>query len=122
MSFDKISDYSGQICTKNSELIIKNRLISNLQKIRFSSIIKETRVLTQKFMGEKLCGMTLNTYYHVFLIIFSEFFYLNEKKSLRIAVSPLLPTRPCAPSVMESEASIYVLRNTDFRSFLMTKN
>ena len=35
-----------------------------------------------------------------------QLFYLNEKKRLRIAVSPLLPTRPRGPWVMESGASI----------------
>ena len=38
---------------QNKELIVKNLLISYLQKIGFSSIIKKTRVLTQKFMEEK---------------------------------------------------------------------
>ena len=31
-SVDTSSDYSGQICTKNRELIVKNRLISLLPK------------------------------------------------------------------------------------------
>ena len=104
-SVDKISDYSGQICTKNSELIVKNRLISYIQKVRFSSIIKKTRVLKQKSIGEKICGMTFNMYHHVFLIIFPNFLF-TWKKSSRIAVSPLLPTSPRVLSLMESEASI----------------
>ena len=37
---------------------------------------------------------------------FFQIFYSNEKKRSRIAVSPLLPTRPRAPWIMESGASI----------------
>ena len=61
-SVDKILDYSGQIFTKNRELIVKNGLISYFQKIRFSLIIKRTRFLTQNFMEEKICGTTFNMY------------------------------------------------------------
>ena len=60
---------------KNRELIVKNRLISYLQKIRFSSIIKKTRVLNQKCMAEKICGTTFNIYLHAFLIIFPNFLF-----------------------------------------------
>ena len=74
-SVDKISDYSRPICTKNIELIEKKRLISYIKKIRFSSYIKKTRVLTQKFMGEKICGMTFNMYCGVFSIIFPTFLF-----------------------------------------------
>ena len=52
-SVDKISDYSGQICTKNRELIVKNRLISYLQKIRFPSIIKKNYSSDTKIYGRK---------------------------------------------------------------------
>ena len=56
-------------------------------------------------MEEKICGMTFNMYYHVFGSFF-QIFDLNEKKSSRIAVSHLLPTRPRAPLVVDSEAPI----------------
>ena len=39
----EILDYSLQISTKNREFIVKNQLISYLQKIQFSSIIKKTK-------------------------------------------------------------------------------
>ena len=97
---NKISDYSGQICTKNSEFVVKNRLISYIPKIRFSSIIKKSRVLTQKFMGEKIWGMTFNMYYHVFLIIFPNFLF---------------------KSVMEYEASIEVYTSANI-SFIMSES
>ena len=87
-SLDKISDYSGQIFTKNREMIVKNRFISYLQKIRFNSIIKKTRVLTQKFMDEKICGMTFNMYCHVFFIIFPNFLF-KWKKLVRALRYPL---------------------------------
>ena len=50
-------------------------------------------------------------------------FLFKWKKSSRIAVSPLLPTRPRAPSLVESEASIDTrqlkMRNRKFiRHFL----
>ena len=92
-SADKISDYSGQICTKNSELIVKNRLISYIQEIQFSSIIKKTRVLTQKFMREKICGMTFNMYCHVFLIIFPNFLFIWKKKFAPFGIPSFAYTR-----------------------------
>ena len=85
-SIDKFSDYSGHICTKNSQLIVKNRLISYIQKIRFSSLIKKTRVLIQKCMGEKICEMTFNMYCHVFLTIFPNFLFKWKKKFVHCGI------------------------------------
>ena len=56
-------------------------------------------------MVEKICGGHLTSTDICFKSFF-RIFYLNLKKRSRIAVSPLLPTRPRAPSVMESGASI----------------
>ena len=66
---------------------------------------------------QKICKTTFNMYWHVFLIIFPNYLFKWKKKRSRIAVSPLLPTKPRAPSVMESGASI-VWFETSGRSFI----
>ena len=76
-----ISDYSGQICMKNRELIVKNRLISYLQKIWFSSIIKKKLEfwhinLWKTKYAERHLTCTDKFFWSFILII-----YLNEKKT-----------------------------------------
>ena len=43
---------------------------------------KKTRVLTQKFMQEKICGTTFNMYWHVFSITFVNLLFKWKKLNL----------------------------------------
>ena len=79
--------------------------ITYLKCAHSSSIIKKLEFWYKNLWKKKYAERHL-TCSDMFLWSFFRIFYLNEEKRSRIAVSPLLPTRPRVPSVMESEASI----------------
>ena len=68
-------------------------------KIRFSSIIKKKLQFWHKNLLKKKYAEQHLTCTGLFCWSFFYIFCLNKKKRSRITVSPLLPTRPRAPSV-----------------------
>ena len=58
----------------------------------------------------------------MFFWSFFQIIYLNEKKRSRIALVPLLPTRPRAPSVMESGSLILAVFLWTLRSICSADN
>ena len=89
-------------------LIVKTRLILYNKKILFSSIIKKTRVLTQKFMQEKYAERYL-TCSDVFCWSFFQIFYLNEKIVCALRY-PLF-------CLLEIKSLIFNLPNLEFSIF-----